>query len=293
MVIWKFTTEEITDPWDIYPYLLTVVGVIALIRAFKIPKALVAFTSFVTVSIPFWLFEGFWRIPAHIEAVLWGRCLAAGATADWPLLPWLAYPLLAYAVGGVVRDNREDFRQIKRPEVAIWLVLLAGSIPFLGGYYVTPLGEDFGCYVFRRPVLEFWAHQIWIWFFIRASLTVPVQAWLNRKAWARWISNRQINQRFFLVYFLHFPLAFLAGQLAHKVGLAYWIGSYFGLIFLRLCFCFEGLPVVIAGIFAKISRRGDIMDKKSAQGSELCEDGRLVQRLLPARFAGGSLFLAF
>jgi len=251
LVVWNFTTEELIDTWDIYPFLIASVLAVGLVRWLKIPAAVVAFCGFIIVSIPFWLFEGFFNLPAELEVALWGRCQDSANMADWPLLPWIGYPLLAFAVGNLVRRCRHEFNNWAPGERWVWMVALLGSLPFLGNYYVTPLGMDFGCYVFRRPVLEFWAHQIWIWFMVRASLTGGVQGWLENQPWAHWISARQVNRRFFLVYFAHYPLVFLFGELAHELGLAYWAAAYVT-AYLSMVLLLEGLPVVIGRIFVKI-----------------------------------------
>lgn len=252
LVVWTYATEDVTDAWDIYQFLLATVFTIALVKALRIPAKVLAFASFVVVSVPFWRLEGLWpNLSPAFEAALWGNCIGQGVRADWPLLPWIAYPLLGFSVGVLVRDNRADFSSISKAEWVAWAIALLGAIPLMGAYYVTPLGTDFGCYVFRRPPLEFWAHQIWIWFFVRVSLTTKVQDQLLALRAVTWISRRQVNQRFFLVYFLHFPLIFLFSHLAHASGSAYrpwaYIVSYFTIVLLL-----EGLPVVIGKISAKI-----------------------------------------
>jgi uncharacterized membrane protein len=252
LVVWTYATEEVTDTWDIYQFLLATVFAIALVKAIRIPIKALALFSFTLVNIPFWKLEGLWpALSPRLEAALWGNCLGHGTMADWPLLPWIAYPLLGFSVGVLVRENRADFDSMSRAEGALWALALLAAIPFMGAYYVTPLGTDFGCYVFRRPPLEFWAHQIWIWFFVRVSLTNVVQERLVASRAAAWISRCQVNRRFFLVYFLHFPLVFLCSHLAQASGSTYrpwaYIVSYFTIVVLL-----EGLPVVIGKFSAKI-----------------------------------------
>jgi len=251
--VWTYTTEETTDSWDIYQYLLATVLMIALVRLLRIPAKVLAFTAFIVVSIPFWKLEGLWpQIPPPLESALWGLCYrAAGEGADWPLLPWLAYPLLAYAVGILVREHRPDFARIEIKELVVWIALILTSIPLLGTYYVSPLGTGFGCYVFRQAPLQFWAHQIWIWFLIRLSLTDKIQEKLQSSPAIRWVSRRQINRRFFLVYFLHFPLIFLAAQGARQGGVAY-VGFVYFSIIVTTMLSLEVLPIVISKISAKI-----------------------------------------
>jgi hypothetical protein len=165
-----------------------------------------------------------------------------------------------------VRENRNVFRIVERRELAVWSAGLACAIPFMGAYYVTPLGTDFGCYVFRRPPLEFWAHQIWIWFFVRMSLADKVQAALARSAAVRWISRRQVNRRFFLVYFLNFPLVFAAAHLAGRAGALYspwaYIVSFFAIVLLL-----EGLPRL------RLSFGGIFYGNGATQSRELRQNG--------------------
>ncbi len=253
LVVWTYATEEVTDAWDIYQFLLATVAAIAFVRWVRLPAAVLAFASFIFVSVPFWKLEVLGQIPQAIKPALFGNCTTLASHADWPLLPWIFYPLLGFAMGSLVRENRPDFARISRAELAVWIAGSLAAIPMMGAYYVTPLGTDFGCYVFRRPPLEFWAHQIWIWFLLRLSLTTVVQESLRARRVVKWISRRQVNRRFFLVYFLHFPLVFLAADLAHRFGIVYrattYIAAYFSIVL-----SLEVLPVVIAEISAKIKR---------------------------------------
>lgn len=246
-LIWSFTAEDFPYLWDVYPLLLVAVGWVTLLRRAGWPAWLMTLVGAVTLSTPFWILEGVWDLPLWLEAILWGSCHRGLGLGDWPLLPWAALPVFGYGLGALTRHSnagrwtRWDWW---------WIPALGLSLPFVGSYFVTPLGDGFSCYVFRRPPVEFWAHQFWILFLLRLSFV-----FLRPASWKDWLARRAVNRSFFLVYFLHYPLIFFFAEVARQLGyahetLAYWV------IFLATLFLLEILPVVIGRFFVNNEATG-------------------------------------
>jgi hypothetical protein len=144
---------------------------------------------------------------------------------------------------------------MSRAEKAAWGIALIGSLPLLGGYYATPLGNEFACSVFRRPPLELWAHELWIFWIVRLSLLPSVQTALARAAVPRWISRRAINRRFFISYFVHYPLCFAAAALAAQAGVLFSPWSYIA-AFTACVLATEWSTVVFSPDFRENADRG-------------------------------------
>jgi hypothetical protein len=164
--------------------------------------------------------EEVFHLPLRLESALWGVCMSRHDLGDWPLLPWIGYPMLAFGLGKEIRSFR-SLQSWRRAESLLWPLLLTAALSQLPKYYVTPLGDEFGCYIFRRPWFEFLALQIWLIFAIRVSLLSSVQTALSESAWIRWISRRQINRHFFAAYGLHYPLCLALASFAFSRGLIF------------------------------------------------------------------------
>lgn len=219
--LWIFTDNEFPYLWDIYPYLLTAVSAVVLLDRLQVPPWLVALLSFILTSLPFWRLEGLVPLELWVEQIMWGVCRNEAALGEWPLLPWIGFPLFAWALGRIASTQRERLASWLRLEQVAWTAVLALSITQLGNYYVTRLGDDFGCYMFRQTAWTFWAHQAWIFFFVRVSLLRHANGFLSRAKVMHLISALQVNQRFYVVYFLHYPIALYCARwlLSRNLGL--------------------------------------------------------------------------
>lgn len=220
-VVWSFTVEEFPYWWDIYPYLLVCFALLAGLRATKISPLLVAVLGGTLLSIPFWQLEAILNWPLWLKTLTLGACQSRGDLGDWPLLPWIGLPIMAYGVGQLMAENRVRLSSIRPAEFLLWAVALTVSVPYLGKYYVTPLGELFGCYIFRRPPLEFWAHMIPLFTLLRISLLSQSSKWLAQNRFIQWFSRRPVNRGFFVIYFMHYPLAFAIAGGAHALDLTF------------------------------------------------------------------------
>lgn len=197
--------------WDIYPFLLVAMAATALLSRLPRPEYL-AIGAATVLFIPFWRLESVLPFPLWLKTPLIGVCETRSDLGDWPLLPWLAYPVLATSLGRVAARCKGQLQNISRFESVLWCIALLGVSPWLNKYYVTKIGEDFGCFVFRRPPYEFWAQQVAFLFLLRLSLLGGIQRRLSRYSFAAWFSRRPVNQKFFIVYFLHYPLVHLGAQ---------------------------------------------------------------------------------
>ncbi len=258
-VVWNLTARELVYVWDIYPFLLCALILVRLVREAS-PTWLMGVGALL-VSIPFWKLEGAWPQPAWLEPMLIGRCAGQGL-GDWPLLPWIGYPLFAFGLGRLAALHRSKLKTMDSRELMVWVALLAASIAWLGNYYVTPLGDQFSCYTFRRPPAEFWAHQLWILFGLRVSLLAAVEGRLASWSWVRWLSRRSVNRRFFLVYFAHYPLCLAVAALADLYEVTFlpvtYVAGFFAVLLMTEV-------VFRPGFGENILKRGKIWQKVSGK----------------------------
>ncbi len=219
-VIWIASLQTWPDWWDIYPFLILSMGVVTIARRLRYPEY-IAVGAATFLTIPFWRLEPVLQIPLPLKTALIGVCQSRTDLGDWPILPWIAYPVLALSLGRLSSTHRDRLKRISRREIVGWAVALLAAIPWLGKYYVTTLGEEFGCFVFRQPHSHFWAEHVPLLLLVRLSLLSRVQQNLAAHALPQWFSHRPVNQRFFLVYFLHYPLVHAAAALLNRYGLAF------------------------------------------------------------------------
>ncbi len=198
--------------WDVYHLIL--VGFLAVRAAKPRPKILYALgiVGFSLLWVPFWRVQNHWDVSSWLKEILIGCCYPHGEhVANWPIFPWVGLIWFPYVLGHWVKNHRESFWPFGRGEWIGWGVLLLISIPNLGAYYHTPIGDNFPCHMFRQPVWVFWSHFIWILFGIRSSLTPGFQRSLESSAIARFISKLNWSRRFGLSYFIQLYLLLIIG----------------------------------------------------------------------------------
>lgn len=236
-VIWAVTVEDGLFDWDIYPFLLVACAVIWVLETWRLPAKVIALVSAIGMVLPFWKLESLSRGPNPWIVSLVGYCADAGDLGDWPLLPWIFYVTWAWSLGRLSKDFHIWLSTLRKIEIAVWIALLTGSLPFLGSYYQTPLGESFGCHAFRQPAPVFLGHHLWLLAVLRVSLTANVKQRLKKQRFVQWIANSPVNQRFFLVYFAHYPATFIIAWAARQTGLhheAWILAASFAIIFVSM-----------------------------------------------------------
>lgn len=214
MVLWWLTAADYPYLWDIYPFLLCAWAATVLTRRW--PAHWLMVISAAGLSLPLWRLEGLF--PAGLATVITGACGTRADLGDWPLLPWVLWPVFAHSAGRFAASRSDGWAALHRGETLVWVAMLAASAPFLGGYYATPLGEEFGCFVFRQSATVFWAHMIWIFAAVRCAFLKAVQRPLSARPWARALSDSPVNRGFFIVYFSHFPAVTAYAYLARVRG---------------------------------------------------------------------------
>lgn len=266
--VWTVTVQEFPYWWDIYPFLLATLVILQLVK--KIPAHLLAMISGTIVSIPFWKLEPLLTWPTWLTTAAIGVCTTRADLGDWPLLPWAAYPLFAFAAGKLAEQNHEKLKSIRRAEALVWAAGLGLTAAHLGKYYVTPIGEDFGCFAFRQEALTFWAHQIPIFLGIRISLIESVSLRMQSNSIAAWFAQRPVNRYFFVVYFLHYPIAQIIAALLRKSELTF---SPYALTIscAALITAIEAGPVVISRILPHNIWKEWRDGKGSTQDSQLSQ----------------------
>ncbi len=191
--------------WDVYSYLLVTLAVIFSVRKSPVAIRALGVVGFVLLLLPLWnllpVFEN-----RFLKQALVGDCGVLGG-GGWPIFPWSGLMWMFYALGREWVLNKPLGERLQRTmglaETRITIMVLAVTIPFLGGYLEAPWGPGFGCFVFRQPPLIFWGHFIWVLLLMRISLVTAVNEWLSRKRWAGWISRLEWSRHFGRCYLLH------------------------------------------------------------------------------------------
>ena len=69
-VVWSIVSWDYPYFWDIYPYLISVLLLLAMVRKLRIPPLVLIFSGAAITSIPFWQLEGVFALPAWLEPAL-------------------------------------------------------------------------------------------------------------------------------------------------------------------------------------------------------------------------------
>lgn len=193
--------------WDIYSFLLVSVAVVQILVF--LPRAWYRwFTvlAFLATWIPVWRLVPNSADP--ISQAFVGICPPLGV-ASWPLLPWLAWPILFFSLGGWYQSSekiRAWARTSSRGEAVGWIILLVLSLPYFGAFNWVPIGPNFYCHTLRIEPYLFWSTMIWVIFAMRVSMLDRVNLWLEKKTWALAISEMRWNRSFGLTYMTHLVL---------------------------------------------------------------------------------------
>lgn len=193
--------------WDIYYFHFASFALIALLQ--KQPRILygISILFLPLLFYPVWIWDsaldswGWWK------DLLLGDCSRQEGQGAWPLLPWLAIPLLMYSAARLIRTHtalQEWVHHFSWREGLIWLLAIGSLSPWLGGYFFTPVGSQFSCYVHRRPPIEFWSQWLWALFLIRVSLVHSLNARLSKMKWVHKLSSLQWSQNMGIAYAIHF-----------------------------------------------------------------------------------------
>jgi hypothetical protein len=236
-VVWSVFTEDFPYYWDIYPFLLVAGGAVWLLEKSRVSAKSVAFVSAIAMTLPYWKFESLLVGPQPWTAPLIGSCSDAGDLGEWPLFPWIFYVTWAWSVGRLSSSHATKLSRLSRQEAIAWSLLLVCSIPFLGAYFQTPVGEEFGCYAFRQPAFVFLSHHLWLLALIRLSFVTEIKESLGKNPVVQWFVHSPVNQRFYVVYFAHYLGAFFIAWAAHRTGLhheAWILAASFAIIFVSV-----------------------------------------------------------
>lgn len=231
--------EAFTLSWDIYPLALFGLLTASLIgRISPVALRALGFAGFLLLWIPFWRWEADFESRFGVLAqALVGIC--GLDLAEWPILPWVGWVWLGYALGcetrQVILERGVGALRLHKREFMFWIVALILSLPWLGAYFSTPWGDQFACVVFRHAPVEFFAALVWPVFLSRASLDDRVQKKLSGSSIARWVSGLKISTHFWVAYFVHYVGAYVyvraLGLHLEELPAAVWVlPVYLGLL---------------------------------------------------------------
>lgn len=192
--------------WDIYYFHFASFGLIALLQLRRELLYTVTILFLPLLFFPVWNWDHLLDSTAWLKDLLLGDCTREGQ-GSWPLIPWLAIPLAMYSLAKYIQSHpnlKNKIHTLEKKETLIWAVLLITAIPWLGGYFHTPIGSKFSCYVHRRPPIEFWSQWLYVLFAMRISLLKSVNTYLHQKTIITHISKLQWSKNMGLAYALHF-----------------------------------------------------------------------------------------
>lgn len=239
--------------WDIYYFHFASFALIGVLQIRKPILYVVSLLFLPLLFYPVWIWDsaldswGWWK------DLLLGDCSRQVGQGSWPLLPWLAIPLLMYSAAKLIRSNpeRESWsHSFGYREGALWAFVLVGLSPWSDGYFFTPIGSDFSCYVHRRPPIEFWSQWVWVLFLMRLSLVTFINLRLSNNRFVRFLSQMQWSQNMGLAYALHFiflNLGFRWSEL-YKTE-QHWIDVFFVFLILGV----EALCLLLRAVFRRIT----------------------------------------
>lgn len=194
--------------WDVFALLFAGFMVMFLAQS-RIPNAprFLGILGYVLLWIPIW--EGGAYLPGgflDVKNILGVAPCGRGDITEWPILPWIGLVWFGYWLGLELRQLRQkgDLQKLRvnRTEGALWIVLLAGSLPYLGAYFSIRNGRFFSCDAYRQEPLIFWSNFIWPMALMRISLDPRVQTYLAGKKWVLRISHLAVSRKFWLAYLL-------------------------------------------------------------------------------------------
>lgn len=187
----------ISFEWDIYVY-IAVTNILLLL----LPRGseLLMVISFSVLLIPPALFENLLP-PGPAFDILVGRT-GRYTTGAWALLPWFFHAALFFNAGLLIRTGKIRLSEWHRMETFLWPVLFFFSLPFLGHYFMTPIGPRYYMFNFHEQTWYYWANFLPFVFWMRIAFLDRVKRKLETKRSFRWISTLQWNRNLGLCYIL-------------------------------------------------------------------------------------------
>ncbi len=216
--------------WDIYPLIFAGIFTATLAEAAgpRVVRSL-GVIGYLMLWIPFWNIgqmaemTGGAATPLSELRLVLGLSACNGATAEWPVLPWIGLVWAGYAAGRHLRlamataEGRGGLA-MTRGERVFWGVALVGSVPFLGDFYRINLGRYFSCEAYRQAPSTWWAHFIWPVFLMRLSVLPGIQRFLAGKRPLHWISELAISRKFWLAYLSNYLFAHVVSFIVSRSG---------------------------------------------------------------------------
>lgn len=220
--------RDLVWEWDIYQFLVVCLFLLYFLSSHPLWTRVLGIIGLITTFIPLWPYSDAWNIPILLKHIFFGVC-DGGGRGGWALYPNLGFAFFHFALGREVRKNKFRFSRFPVWEAVLWLVLLIPSVPHLGEYIDVTVGPNFYCYIFRKPPLIFWAHYVWILFFLRVALWERWNRFLSTQFWARWISNLEWSRSFGVCYFLHLVWILVVANWSEKLPAGGWQFDVFSL----------------------------------------------------------------
>ncbi len=228
--------------WDIYSFLCVAILSLGVLSrcSFKVLIGMNLFFIIATLT-PFPSFLNFFGNNIW-QAIFLGNC-EQGGTGAWPLYPWLGLTAFGYAWGKWVRFSDCTINSLEK---WVWFLPLAWTPFYWGGFYQTPIGPGFYCFMFYHPPHEFWAHFLWIPFIFSLAKSSWIQEKLDEMKWVKFLSSLEWSRSLGLCYLLEIILLGLAGVWSDNFLESPWL---FDLFFLFLFPMVEVLARLIKRFF--------------------------------------------
>jgi hypothetical protein len=201
--------------WEVYGFLFVAVFLCRLIPDNKriLWAILIASVVMLSVSLNEWMVAAA-LTPEPFRTVLFAKLEPQREVIGWFLIPWIFFPLMAFAAGKLVKARGPY------PSVRVGFITAAAAAGLSYYFYLHKaepvpcmLGPHFYQFLFMQSNYHFWNHILAFLAVVVLLLTLEHRFPPLFKRF-RWLEKLQWNRRLFLCYFLHF--GWIALLLEHK-----------------------------------------------------------------------------
>lgn len=183
--------------WDIYIFIAVTNILLLLLPRGNVPLILV---SFLILLVPPSVYENL--APAgEFFNILIGRT-STYTTGAWAILPWFFHAVLFFNIGILINQKKLQLEEWHRNETFLWPIAFFFCLPFLGHYFMTPIGPRYYEFNFHESSWYYWTNFLPFVFWIRMAFLDRVKKKMEGKRFFRWLSSLQWSRNLGLCYIL-------------------------------------------------------------------------------------------
>jgi hypothetical protein len=183
--------------WDIYVFIAVTNVLLCFLPRGNI---LLMLMSFLILLVPPMVYENL--VPeGEILNIFVGRT-GVYTTGAWALLPWFFHALLFFNAGTLIAQGKLVLNHWHKNETFLWPILFFFCLPFLGHYFMTPIGPRYYQFNFHESSWYYWTNFLPFVFWIRMAFLDRVKKKMETKRFFRWLSSLQWSRNLGLCYIL-------------------------------------------------------------------------------------------